>query len=153
MKPILLLLLLTAPAQAQNLDRLYTAVDAERAFAGVPLLVVDSRLEAAAKAHAKWCVENRSTDHYSYGLSPYQQALLEGYDGFILVREDGQTAELVHNIIVRHKGNPDKAVNYWVRSDGHYTALIAPQWRDMGAASVAGWNGQRVTVLFLGVEQ
>jgi uncharacterized protein YkwD len=153
--PALLAVFLAAGrCEAQNLSKLYAAVNAERVawWGAGAALAVDPRLEAAAAYHVKWCKEHRSDGHWNDRGSPYQQALAAGYRPLVIFAPDGQIWEQCTNLIARHKGTPEYAVTLWWASyprTRHYEIMLDPDWVHMGAASGPGWDGRRITVLFL----
>jgi hypothetical protein len=133
-------LLLTIAAIGQNLSGLYDRLDEVRAAAGKPPLVVDARLEAAAKEHALWCRSVQSI----YLPRDEHPILLAAHQGYF--------ASHAHWILALHPGRAEVAINYLAKNDTDLL-IMRLDWQHVGAASVAFGGGNRVTVLFFGVEE
>ncbi|WP_431040909.1 CAP domain-containing protein [Streptomyces sp. P1-3] len=120
----------TGPA-ARYAQRVLVLVNAERAKAGCTPLRLDSRVQAAAQAHA----DDMAARNYYEHNSP------EGEDAGSRMRKAGYPAGMwAENI---HKGpkDPETAMRDWMNSPGHRDNILNCALKDFGAGVNPSANG------------
>ena len=113
------------------------AINAARARARLAPLVVDGRLEVAARGQAEDCARRDALSHEgSDGSWPWDRVARAGYRASA-ASENGAAGQ----------ATADAAVADWMKSAGH-RANVLGDWRHMGAARAAGRSGwtYRITV-------
>jgi uncharacterized protein YkwD len=114
-------------------------VNAERAAAGLPPLVLDAQLSAAAQGHAEDMLLRSYYNHLSLdGSSPSDR-----------VRRSGYTARLVGENIARGALSPGEAMDNWMASREHRRNLLHPGFTDLGVGVAVGRNSVGYTVLWV----
>merc|ERR1712173_191538 len=98
------------------------------AMAPAPALIWDSRLEAAARAHARDMAEHGFFSHTgSDGADLGERVERAGYD-WAAVGEN----------LARRQRTVGEVVTDWQQSEGHCRNLYDPGYREIGAALVDG---------------
>jgi len=113
--------------------------NAERAAAGLPPLVLDARLNAAAQRHA----EDMLLRSY------YSHSSLEGTSPGDRVRKSGYTPRLVGENIARGALAVDEVMDNWMASQEHRRNLLHPGFSDLGVGVAVGRNSVGYTVLWV----
>ncbi len=116
---------------AQFVSQLQKLINDERAKAGLPALVINAQLNAAAKAHAVNMLCNNYLGH----------AGLDGSTPQDRVRKAGFTASLVlEDLFALHPaygGNPQAAFNWWMSDPTSKADLLNPNTTAFGIAYVS----------------
>ena len=124
-----------AQARADMLAR----ANAERATAGRPPLVLDSRLNEAAQQHAEDMLAHSYYNHRSpQGSRPADR-----------VRQTGYTAQIVGENIARGPLSVNEVMDNWLQSQDHRRNLLNPAYRDFGVGIAVGRNSVGYTVLWV----
>lgn len=128
---------LSDPARVRSevLDR----ANAERAAAGLPPLVLDSRLNDAAQRHAE---DMLLRSYYSHS-SP------EGSSPGVRVRKSGYTPLRVGENIARGALSVNEVMDNWMASREHRKNLLHPGFTDLGVGVAVGRNSVGYTVLWV----
>ncbi|HEV8579492.1 MAG TPA: CAP domain-containing protein [Thermoanaerobaculia bacterium] len=114
-------------------------VNAEREAAGLPPLVLDSRLNAAAQRHAEDMLLRSYYNHVSPdGDGPKER-----------IRQSGYTARLVAENIARGPFSVTEAMDNWMASREHRRNLLHPSLRDLGVGVAVGRNSVGNTVIWV----
>ncbi len=107
------------------------SVNGHRAAAGLPPLVVDSRLTSAAQSHANDMANRRVMTHTgSNGSNAGQRIAVYGYG----------TTMWAENVAAGYVTAAD-AVNAWMNSSGHRANILNNQLVNIGVAAATGSNG------------
>jgi uncharacterized protein YkwD len=105
-------------------------VNTERAAAGVPPLLADPRLDAAAQRHAEDMLVRSYYNHISPdGTSPASRTRKSGYAGGI-----------VGENIARGPVTVQEVMNNWMGSTEHRRNLLLPAFTHLGVGVVVGHN-------------
>ncbi len=105
-------------------------VNAERAAAGVPALLADARLDAAAQHHAEDMLLRSYYNHSSPdGTSPASRTRKSGYAG-----------RIVGENIARGPFAVQEVVSNWMGSTEHRRNLLLPAFTHLGVGVVVGHN-------------
>jgi uncharacterized protein YkwD len=114
-------------------------VNAERAAAGRPALVLDPRLSASAQHHAEDMLLRSYYNHVSpEGTTPADRARKSGYAPHIL----GEN-------IARGPFTVAEVMDDWMQSREHRGNLLHPAFRDLGVGIAVGRNSVGYTVLWV----
>ena len=114
-------------------------VNAERATAGRPPLVLDPRLNEAAQGHAEDMLRRSYYNHDSpEGATPGDR-----------VRKSGYNPHIVAENIARGPLTVGEAVDNWMQSREHRANLLQPALRDLGVGIAVGRNSVGYTVLWV----
>lgn len=113
--------------------------NAERAAAGLSLLALDPRLNAAAQAHA----EDMLLRSY------YNHSTPEGAGAGARVRKSGYPARLVGENIARGPVTVTEAMDNWMASREHRRNLLHPGFTHLGVGIAVGRNSVGNTVLWV----
>jgi hypothetical protein len=98
---------------AGYVNQLASLINAERANAGLPALVVNSLLAAAAQGHAADMACNNMISHTgSDGSSSYSRILASGYSG-------SYSEEIIYG-----GGGPQAAMSWWMNDQIHRDAIL-----------------------------
>jgi len=114
-------------------------VNAERAAARRPPLVLDPRLNEAAQRHADDMLQR----------SYYNHASPEGATPGDRVRKSGYTPHLVAENIARGPYTVTEAMDNWMQSREHRGNILQPALRDLGVGIAVGRNSVAYTVLWV----
>ena len=106
-------------------DELLTLVNAERAKVGVSPLVIDERLNWSAQEKADDMAEYKYFGHFS-DKSPNQRGDARQW----LLDSGVQCVASGENISANYSATG--AVEWWVNSESHYTAMIDPKYSTTG---------------------
>lgn len=107
------------------------AVNGSRAGAGLPPLVVDSRLTSAAQRHANDMANRRLMTHTgSDGSNAGQRIAMYGYGASMWAE----------NVAAGYATAAD-VVNAWMNSSGHRANILNSQLVNIGVAAATGSNG------------
>jgi uncharacterized protein YkwD len=128
---------LADPAQVRS--EVLARANAERATAGLPPLVLDAQLNAAAQGHA----EDMLLRSYYNHVSP------EGSRPADRVRKNGYTARLVGENIARGPLSVNEAMDNWMASQEHRRNLLHPGFTHLGVGVAVGRNSVGYTVLWV----
>lgn len=149
--PFILLIALAAPAAAAcrlpaNLDvmarQTLAAMNAERQARGLPPVVADERLQAAAQAHAcDSATRNRMGHDGSDGSDLGDRAARFGYS----------YREIAENVAQGHEG-PATVTQGWMQSPGHRRNILMRRAADAGIGIAVGNRGDLHWVLKIGRE-
>ena len=116
---------------AQFVSQLQKLINDERAKAGLPALVINAQLTAAAKAHAAEMLCNNYLSHTG----------LDGSTPESRVQKAGFTASLVReNLFALHPaygGNPQAAFNWWMSNPESKADLLNRETNAFGLAYVS----------------
>lgn len=124
-----------AQARAAMLAR----VNAERAAAGRPPLVLDPRLNEAAQKHAEDMLLRSYYNHFSpEKTTPADRA-----------RKNGYVPHIVAENIARGPFTVDEVMDDWMLSREHRGNLLHPAFRDLGVGIAVGKNSVGYTVLWV----
>jgi uncharacterized protein YkwD len=114
-------------------------VNAERAAAGRPALVLDPRLSTSAQHHAEDMLLRSYYNHVSpEGTTPADRARKSGYAPHIL----GEN-------IARGPFTVAEVMDDWMQSREHRGNLLHPAFRDLGVGIAVGRNSVGYTVLWV----
>jgi len=103
------------------LNELLQLHNVERLTRGLPAIVEDYRLSAAAQKHAEWMQSRRRMSHRGAGFSsPAQRVAAEGYR-FSRVAEN----------IAAGQTTVEQVMRAWIRSTGHRRNILS-QNRNIG---------------------
>lgn len=128
---------LSDPAKVRS--EMLARANAERATAGLPPLVLDERLNAAAQSHAEDMLLHSYYSHTSLqGTSPGDR-----------VRRSGYTPRLVGENIARGALTVSEAMDNWMASREHRNNLLHPGFTDLGVGVAVGKNSVGYTVLWV----
>jgi|GEM_PF-2658801 len=112
------------PVPLGDLERLYVAINLERAKHALPLIPIDDQLACAADRHASDVGASRSCSHTgSDGSNFVQRASTCGF-------RIGAGSEI---LACGHR-SPESAVIGWLNSPPHRAAMLEPNNRVMGGA-------------------
>ena len=107
------------------------AVNAHRANAGLPALVVDSRLTSAAQSHANDMASRRVMTHVgANGNNAGQRIAIYGYG-----------ASTWGENVAAGQTTAAEVVDAWMRSSGHRANILGSRWTNIGVAAAKGSNG------------
>ncbi len=110
--------------------RLVEAHNRERAEAGLPVLTVDPRLQAAAETHARDMAEHGKMRHRgSDGSDPFRRIMSQGYR----FRRAGEN-------VAAGQSSPESVLRDWMHSSGHRRNILGG-FSQIGAAYATGANG------------
>jgi uncharacterized protein YkwD len=124
---------------AQARAAMLVRVNAERAAAGRPPLVLDDRLNAAAQRHAEDMLLRSYYNHFSpEGTTPADR-----------VRKNGYAPHITAENIARGPFTVDEVMDDWMLSREHRANLLHPAFRDFGAGIAVGRNSVGYTVLWV----
>jgi uncharacterized protein YkwD len=113
--------------------------NAERAASGLPPLVLDPRLNAAAQRHAEDMLLRSYYSHFSPdGAGPAER-----------VRQSGYSARLVAENIARGPVSVTEAMDNWMASREHRRNLLHPGLTHLGVGVAFGRNSVGNTVLWV----
>ncbi|MFY9825995.1 MAG: CAP domain-containing protein [Thermoanaerobaculia bacterium] len=117
-----------------NLERvrseMLARVNAERAAAGVPLLLPDPRLDEAAQHHAEDMLARSYYNHISLdGTSPASRT-----------RKSGYTGRIVGENIARGPFAVQEVMDNWMGSAEHRRNLLLPAFAHLGVGVAVGRN-------------
>lgn len=112
---------------------LLTAMNAERARAGVPQFATHPTLQKAAQDHAEWMAANQNLDHYGAGGSTFTQRIhAAGMYPSVAAAEniagDFRTAAF--------------CVAAWMSSRGHRSNMLNPSYLTTGCGIAVDRNGE-----------
>ena len=128
---------LSDPAKVRS--EMLARANAERAAAGLPPLVLDTRLNDAAQRHA----EDMLLRSY------YSHSSLEGSSPGDRVRKSGYTPRLVGENIARGALSVNEVMDNWMASREHRNNLLHPGFTDLGVGVAVGRNSVGYTVLWV----
>lgn len=114
-------------------------VNAERATAGLPPMVLDERLNEAAQRHAEDMLLRSYYNHNS----------LEGRGPGDRVRKSGYAPRIVAENIARGPFTVGEAMDNWMQSREHRRNLLHPAFRDLGVGIAVGKSSVGYTVLWV----
>ncbi len=141
---IFLLLLAPRPAGAQA--DAYTVIDlvnGVRAEYGLPALVPDGALMAAAQSHSVWASGIGTHSHTGIGGStPRDRAIAAGYGGGVYDVSVGE------NIYYGTMATPQSAVQWWRNSSLHFNTMISPNFSQVGVGVAYSDFGGFFTLMF-----
>ncbi|WP_144385255.1 CAP domain-containing protein [Streptomyces sp. SAJ15] len=116
---------------ARYVQRIVTLANAERAKAGCSPLRVNSRVQAAAQAHADDMAARNYYDHTSPdGSSAGDRMKRAGY-------RPGAWGENIH----KSPKDPDTAMRDWMKSPGHRANILNCGYKDFGVGVNLSGNG------------
>jgi uncharacterized protein YkwD len=128
---------LANPEQVRS--QMLARANAERAAAGLPPLVLDPRLSAAAQRHADDMLQR---SYYSH-VSP------DGEDPAERVRRSGYTFRLIAENIARGPFTVNEAMDNWLASEEHRRNLLHPGFLNLGVGVAVGRNSVGDTVIWV----
>lgn len=131
----------TAPLSdlEQVRNAMLSQVNARRAEAGAPPLVLNSRLNSAAQEHAEDMLGRSYYDHRNpEGLQPRARVVQAGYRPFVVAEN-----------IARGHTTVEEAVDAWMQSRGHRANLLNPAFTEIGIGCAVGRNAVGETVLWV----
>ena len=110
-------------------DLLYDQVQSERDKKGLPPLVLNDRLCAAAEQHACAMIDGGFFAHIDpeTDSSPGQRAYEKGY-AYLSIGEN----------LAAGQQSVEEVVEQWMDSPGHQANILGPNWRATGIAVRAG---------------
>ncbi|CAG0960273.1 hypothetical protein ANAEL_00586 [Anaerolineales bacterium] len=115
---------------AGYVNQVATAINAERASAGLPALTVNSQLAALAQSHAADMACNDIISHTgSDGSSAYSRAVASGYAGMF-------SEEIIYG-----GGGPQAAMSWWMSDQIHRDAILKAKTTEMGVGYAYFSNG------------
>lgn len=120
------LLALAAPVSAGQADTVLSAINGLRARAGCPALVMNSRLNAAAKGHARAMAEQNFFGH-------------AGPDGSRMagrIKRQGYSYRSAAENIAAGQSSASAVVQSWANSAGHRRNILNCGMRETGIALV-----------------
>lgn len=119
--------------------QMLAGVNRLRAEAGVPPLVEDPRLDAAAQEHAEDMLARGYYDHQSP----------EGRQVGDRVRAEGYSWRVVAENLAAGHVSVDSALDAWMQSSGHRANLLRPNFTDFGFGLAVGPFDSRHRVLWV----
>ena len=117
---------LAAPAHAGQPEAVLTAVNAARAKAGCPALVMNTRLVAAAKGHATAMAVQNFFGHAGTDGSRFSGR----------IKAQGYSYRAAAENIAAGQSSAGAVVASWLQSSGHRRNILNCQLRDTGIAVV-----------------
>jgi uncharacterized protein YkwD len=128
---------LSDPAKVRS--EMLARANAERAAAGLPPLVLNERLNAAAQSHAEDMLLHSYYSHIS----------LQGTTPADRVRKTGYAPRIVAENIARGAFTVNEAMDNWMASREHRNNLLHPGFTDFGVGVAVGKNSVGYTVLWV----
>jgi uncharacterized protein YkwD len=121
-----LLMALAAPVAASQTDAVLSALNGARAKAGCPALVVNPRLMAAAKGHAKAMAEQNFFGHAGKDGSRFSSR----------IKRQGYSYRAAAENIAAGQSSASEVVRSWLQSSGHRRNIMNCRMRETGIAVV-----------------
>ncbi len=116
---------------ADFVNQLQKLVNDERTKAGLPALILNAQLSAAAQAHAKDMLCTNSLGHVgSDGSTPQTRVQKAGFTASLVVED-------VFALHPAYGGNPQAAVNWWMSDPTSKADLLNPNTTVFGVAYVS----------------
>jgi uncharacterized protein YkwD len=126
LKALLLMLAMAAPVSAGSAEAVLAAVNGVRAKAGCPALVMNARLVAAAKGHAKAMAEQNFFGHAGKDGSRFSRR----------IERQGYSYRAAAENIAAGQSSASEVVKSWLGSAGHRRNILNCGFRDTGIAVV-----------------
>ncbi len=123
---VALLASLAAPVSAGQTEAVLSAINGVRTKAGCPALVVNPRLTAAAKAHAKAMAEQNFFGHAGKDGSRFSGR----------IKQQGYSYRNAAENIAAGQSSASEVVSGWLKSSGHRRNILNCRMRETGVAVV-----------------
>ncbi len=120
------LLALAAPVSAGQADAVLSAVNGARAKAGCPALVMDARLVAAARGHARAMAEENFFGHAGADGSRFSGR----------IKRQGYSYRAAAENIAAGQSSASAVIQSWLGSSGHRRNILNCAMRETGIAVV-----------------
>jgi uncharacterized protein YkwD len=121
-----LLLALAAPVAAGQAEAVLSAINGARAKAGCPALVMNGKLTAAAKGHAKAMAEQNFFGHTGKDGSRFSSR----------IKRQGYSYRAAAENIAAGQSSASEVVKSWLGSSGHRRNILNCAMRETGIALV-----------------